>query len=195
MRLLLAPVVLLALAGCGPSLPTRDLPKMVMPDGRKPSDAKDWAKLAEHHEARAREARQRETLARQAETRHKLYWVSGLACLAALGCVALAIFLPAFRKQAIMGFLACVAIAAMGWLLAWLVPYLLWIGAGLVALIAGASIYYWRLDAKSKDQIIRAVEDAKPDLADYRDRFARYIDEDADRWIDKARKRLGLTDA
>ena len=74
----------------------------------------------------------------------------------------------------------------------WLLPYLVWIGGGLVVIGAGAAILFWRLDAKSRDQVVRAVDSFKDKMPGYKDHFARFIDEDADHAITKTRERLGL---
>jgi hypothetical protein len=111
----------------------------------------------------------------------------------ALAGAALAIFVPSVAKWALRLSLAAAAVAALAVFAAWLLPYLWWIGAcvGLVGLVG--AVVYWRLDAKSRDQVVRAVDAAKDNIPDYKTHFRQFIDEDADRAIDAARTRLGLT--
>lgn len=134
--------------------------------------------------------------ARLAEHRTKLNWVVGIAGVAALAFTALAIFLPTFKRWAVMGVIASVVVAALAMALSWLLPYLLWIGLAVLGVIIGVAVWYWRQDAKSRDQIVAAVNTYKDSLdtnvSGWREHFRKYIDKGSDRVINKARARMHL---
>jgi len=146
-------------------------------------------------QARADVARLNDALdeERISQAQAKVWWFAGIMGVLALAGAALAIFVPSVAKWAIRLSLAAAAVAALAVFAAWLLPYLWWVGA-IVALvgIVGA-VVFWRLDAKSRDQVVKAVDAAKDNIPDYKTHFRQFIDEDADRAIDAARHRLGLT--
>jgi hypothetical protein len=130
--------------------------------------------------------------ARLAALRAKLYWTVGIALLAALACLAGAIWLPLLKKQFIIGIAASVAVASLAVCLAAILPYLVWIGAGLLTIATIAAIYYWRNDSKSLRQVVGAVEAFKDQMPGYKEHFAKFIDTDADAWLNSVRTKLGL---
>jgi len=146
-------------------------------------------------QARADVARLNDALdeERISQAQAKVWWFAGIMGVLALAGAALAIFVPSVAKWALRLSLAAAAVAALAVFAAWLLPYLWWIGAcvGLVGLVGG--VVFWRLDAKSRDQVVKAVDAAKDNIPDYKVHFRQFIDEDADRAIDAARTRLGLT--
>lgn len=122
----------------------------------------------------------------------KAWWFVGIMGAAALAAAALAVFVPATARWAVRAALAAAACAALALAFAALLPWLLWIGLGLVVVGLIAAIVWWRLDAKSRDQVVTAVEGIKEKLPAYRDHFRSVIDSDADRAIDATRRRLRL---
>jgi hypothetical protein len=63
----------------------------------------------------------------------------------------------------------------------------------------GVAVWYWRQDAKSRDQIVAAVNTYKGTLQEHvpgwKEHFKKYIDTGSDRVINKARARLRLDPA
>lgn len=130
--------------------------------------------------------------ARTEAAQTKLWWFVGIMGVASAALVALAIFVPSVAKWSVRGAVACGATAALAAFISWLLPYLFWIGLGLLVIGIISVIVYWRLDAKSRDQVVKAVEDMKGEVPNYRDHFRKYIDDDADKHLDRTRARLGL---
>jgi uncharacterized membrane protein YqgA involved in biofilm formation len=184
-------IALVALSGCGESTPR---PSPVTPPATAPP-AGDIAGL-EHQLAQAKaqvrdiEAALQE--ARQQAVASTLYWFIGIMALVAAIAVAVAIFVPAVARWAVRAAIAAAALACIAGFAVWLLPWLVWIGGALVAAGVLAVVVYWRLDAKSRDQVVRAVEAAKAQLPGYKAHFREFIDEDADVHLDAVRARLGL---
>lgn len=130
--------------------------------------------------------------ARTEAAQTKLWWFVGIMGVACAALVALAIFVPSVAKWSVRGAVACGATAALAAFISWLLPYLFWIGLAILVIGLISVIVYWRLDAKSRDQVVKAVEGLKDRVPDYKDHFRQYIDEDADKHLDRTRQRLGL---
>ena len=130
--------------------------------------------------------------ARTDAARLKLWWFVGIMGVAAAILVALAIFVPSVAKWSVRGAIACGAVSALAAFISWLLPYLFWIGLVLLVIGVIACIVYWRLDAKSRDQVVKAVNEIKETIPNYREHFNQFIDEDSDRHLDRTRERLGL---
>lgn len=122
----------------------------------------------------------------------KVYWFAGILGVLALAGAAIAIFVPSVAKWALRLSLAAAATAALAVFAAWLLPYLWWIGGGITVVGIIGAIIYWRLDSKSRDQVVQAFDGIKDQVPGYREHFRQVIDTDADKAIDAARKRLGL---
>lgn len=122
----------------------------------------------------------------------KVYWFAGLLGVLALVGVAISICVPSVAKWAARLSIAAAATAAVAIFFAWLLPWIWWIGAALVLFGIIGAIIYWRLDSKSRDQVVEAFDGIKDKVPGYREHFRQVIDTDADRAIDSARKRLGL---
>ena len=191
--------LLLVAAGCGPvSRVTKPLANAAKPGKSSPrksvavlEDELAAAKEAESKAIEARKAKERELSdARIARVQRTLYWVVGICVFVAIGCVVLAFFLPAFRRFAVYGALGAVAVAGLAVVTAKLLPYLIWIGAVLLVGFVGLAIYYWRLDAKGRDQIFGAVETFKDKMPGYKEHFAKIIDTEIDDHLDAVRERL-----
>jgi uncharacterized protein YceK len=122
----------------------------------------------------------------------KVYWFAGILGVLALAGAAVAIFVPSVAKWALRLSLAAAATAALAVFAAWMLPYLWWIGAAVTLASVVGAIVYWRLDVKSRDQVVQAVDGIKYKLPGYKEHFRQVIDTDAEKAIDAARKRLGL---
>jgi hypothetical protein len=171
----------------GPSKPTSDM--SVSELEKAVADAKAEIKKAKTKLDEAETAlKEGVLLARQ----HKLYWIGGICILAALGCIAGAIWLSNFYKPFLMGFAAFTVTAIAAFTFAALLPYLPWIIVGFVVLAAGTVFYFWKRDHKSLTQLVQGVEAAKPQLANYKQHFNTYLDSDVDAWITKLRTKMGL---
>jgi len=176
--------------GSGPATPEKpNKPKSVEELEKELADAKK-AEVKAHQEVEAKKKELDE--ARLTEQRHRLYWVVGWSLLAALGCVAGAIYLPGVRKYFIYGFFAAVAVAALALTLASILPYLPYIGVGLLVLALLFVLYCWKNDHKGLRQVTSAVETFKDKMPGYKEHFKQVIDTDADAWINRTRKNLGL---
>jgi hypothetical protein len=130
--------------------------------------------------------------ARQQAAATTLWWFVGIMSLVAAGAVALAIFVPAVARWAVRAAVAAAALAALAGFAVWLLPWLVWIGGALAVAGILAVVAYWRLDAKSRDQVVRAVEAAKAQLPGYKAHFREFVDSDADTHLNAVRVRLGL---
>jgi len=176
--------------GNGPATPEKpNKPKSVEELEKELADAQKAERKA-HQEVENKQKELDE--ARLTEQRHRLYWVMGWSLLAALGCVAGAIYLTGVRKYFIYGFFTCIAVAALALTLSFILPYLIWIGLGL--LVAGGLfvLYCWKNDHKGLRQVAQAVETFKDRMPGYKEHFKQVIDTDADAWINRTRKKLGL---
>lgn len=122
----------------------------------------------------------------------KVYWFAGILGVLALSAAAVAIFVPSVAKWALRLSLAAASTAALAVFAAWLLPYLWWIGVGIAIVGIIGAIIYWRLDSKSRDQVVQAFDGIKDKVPGYREHFRQVIDTDADHAIDAARQRLGL---
>ncbi len=125
----------------------------------------------------------------------QLYWLSGILILLALAATVLAIWQPMLRKIAGGFAVACVAVAGLALFLAWLIPYLIWVGVSLAVIGVGAVVFWWIRDHKSLRQVVESVGAAKaqiPAFKDgYREIFSKIIDSNVDRNIDKVRAYIG----
>lgn len=193
-------VIMLCLCaiGCGQPIPrpTLNAPSQAAsaPVEQTPAEAR----LAQAQEA-LRQAKEEVSSAKQAladertaAAQARIWWFSGIMGVLALAAAGLAIFVPSIARWAVRLALAAAVVAALAVFAAWLLPYLWWIGGGLTIIGIVGAIVYWRLDAKSRDQVVRAVDRVKDRIPDFKDTFRQVIDEDADLAIDAARKRLGL---
>lgn len=166
------------------------------------------AKLeAEKREANARatlaeqEATQWHLLSKQKDVQIKaehdrqeqvyLYWAAGIFLLLAIAAAVVAIWQPIVRRIAGGFAIACLGGASLCVFVAWLVPYLIWIGGGLAVLALGAVLIWWKRDSKGLHQVVEAVGAAKAEVpafeAAYRNIFSRVIDSDAEAHITKVR--------
>jgi hypothetical protein len=184
-------IALVALAGC--DAPARRSPPPA-PAAASPAtgDVPGLEQQLAQAKAQVRDIEAALQDARQQAVAAKLYWFIGIMALVAAVAVAVAIFVPAVAGWAIRAGLAAAALACIAGFAVWLLPWLVWIGGALVAAGVLAVIVYWRLDAKSRDQVVRAVEAAKTQLPGYKAHFREFIDEDADAHLDAVRARLGL---
>lgn len=132
---------------------------------------------------------------RTSQAQTKAYWFVGIMGVAALAFAALAIFVPSTVRWAVKAAIAAGVVSALAIVFAWLIPYLFWIGLAIIATAAILAVIYWRLDAKSRDQVVTAFEGIKDKVPGYKDHFNKVIDTDADKWLDKTRKRLKLKKA
>lgn len=154
------------------------------------------AKKAEREAKQARKEKEQELAdAVETERKHKLWWVGGIAILAALGCLAGAILLSNFYKPFLGGFAAFTAVAIMAFTFAAILPYLPWIIAGVITLAALTVFYFWKRDNKSLGQVVQAVETYKAQMPDYKNHFNQWIDSDVDAWLTSLRTKMGLLKA
>jgi uncharacterized membrane protein len=185
-----------------PAIPPTEKPKADKP-ARTVEDAEKELAAAKQAEADAKKAvvdahqqvEDKEKALADAhitEQQHKLYWMVGWSLFAALACVAGAIFLTGVRKYFVYGAIAAVGVAASAMLFAAILPYLLYIGIGLLVLGLGFAFVCWHNDHKGLRQVATAVETFKGQMPGYKEHFAKFIDSDVDGWLNKTRKKLGL---
>ncbi len=72
----------------------------------------------------------------------RCYWFAGIMGLLTFVGIGLAIWLPLFRQRAATFAAACASLAALAIFAAWLIPYLIWIGAG-IAILGGVAAVWW----------------------------------------------------
>lgn len=124
----------------------------------------------------------------------KLYWFSGIMLVVGLAAVALAIWIPATAKWAVRFAIACGVVSGLAIFLAWLVPYLVWVGGALVVGGLIAAAVWWKGDHKGLEQVVEAVGDAKEKIpafkAAYKGIFSSIIDTDAEKRITAVRGRV-----
>jgi uncharacterized protein YhaN len=123
-----------------------------------------------------------------------LWWFSGIMLVVGLAAVALAIWIPATAKWAVRFAIACGVVSGLAIFLAWLVPYLIWIGGTMVVGGLIAAAVWWKGDHKSLTQVVEAVGEAKnkvPEFkAAYKGIFREIIDTDAQNRITAVRERV-----
>lgn len=179
------------LAGCGERTPI-DPAVGEKPAVTKPVSVDEWKAIVQQKETELRDAKASLESARIDVVQTKLWWFVGIMAFVALAGVALSIFVPAVARWALRASAASAAVAALAATVSWLLPWLVWIG-GAVALIAGlAALWYWRTDAKSRDQVVKAVDAIKEQVPGFKAHFRQFIDEDADANLNATRVRLGL---
>ncbi len=101
------------------------------------------------------ELTQKETIlqrSRYDSIRKLSFWLSGISVLAMCGAVAAAIFLPVFRKQLIMGAIACLSVMVLSMTVEAALDYIKWIGVGIM--FAGMAALVWWL-IKSRKAIAK----------------------------------------
>lgn len=192
--LLLVAICYLALTACGDARPQAStLPAVEKPT---PATAADRLTAAQ---AALRQAHVDVQLAqaalddeRTAAAQEKVWWFAGFMGVLALASAGLAIFVPSIARWAVRLAIAAAAVGSLAVFAAWLLPYLWWIGGGLSLIGIVGTIIYWRLDAKSRDQVLHAVDEIKAQVPNYKTVFRQHVDHDADKAIDAARTRLGL---
>jgi hypothetical protein len=128
---------------------------------------------------------------RTAVAQAKLYWFAGLLGLVALIAVGLAIWMPLTRRWTGGFAVACGAVAALAVFVASILPWLWWIGAGVLTVGVIAAITWWHRDHHTAVQVVAAVEGIKDRLPDYKTHFRQEIDSHVDSWINRIRAKLG----
>ncbi len=121
----------------------------------------------------------------------RLYWAAGIFLLLAIAAAVIAIWQPMVRKWAGGFAIACAGGAALCVFVAWLVPYLIWVGGSLAVIGIGAVLIWWKRDTKGLNQVVEAVGAAKDEVpafqAAYKNIFSRVIDTDAEAHITNVR--------
>lgn len=129
------------------------------------------------------------------DRQHKLYWLVGILFLSMLGCIVGAVYLTGLRKWFIYGALTCAGLALLCLGVAAILPYMPYIILGVFVIGALILLAWWRLDHKGLHQVATAVETFKDKMPGYKEHFTKIIDTDADAWITRTRKNLGLLTA
>ena len=119
----------------------------------------------------------------------KLWIGVGAAVLAGLVLVALGIWTT--RRFLVELGLGAFALAALGAGAAWLVPYMIWIGAGLAVVVIGIAVYMLANREKALKQVTNAVDESKALIPQFRDQyrsiFRGHIDTAMDRVVNSVR--------
>jgi hypothetical protein len=134
-------------------------------------------------------AKDRELSAAKVERdQDRLYVLAGGLIAAALVAAGLAIWLPLIRTWAVTFAVSAVATAGLAAAVAWLLPYLVFVGLGLGALGLGAAVFWWHRDATALRQVVAAVEPVKlAGTAITSAHLRQYIDEASDKVITRVR--------
>ncbi len=151
---------------------------------RSEDEARQWHELSSQKDVQIRKERDRLDQVR-------LYWAAGIFLLLAIAAAVIAVWQPIVRKLAGGFAIACGAGAALCVFVAWLVPYLIWVGGGLGVIGLVAVFIWWKRDSKSLHQVVEAVGAAKDKVPAFKDAyqgiFREVIDTDAEAHIDKVR--------
>lgn len=97
-------------------------------------DEKDLRALVARLQGQLGEARARLNAAENARLRMILAWVAGISILGMLACLVAMIWLPVLKKTLAMGALSFAAVLVAAVTLRSALPYLVWVGYGLLAL-------------------------------------------------------------
>jgi uncharacterized membrane protein len=165
----------------------RPAPKTVAEVEKELAAAKEAQQKADQLVA-AKEKELRDT--KIAHQRRIIEIVALCSLLAGLICMGLAVALKNWRF--LLGLVAFWAIAVLAYLLAVILPYLIYIGVGLVLFIAGVVAYCWKYDNKALKQVATAVETYKENMPGYKEHFRQFIDTDVDIWLNHVRGKLGM---
>lgn len=143
-------------------------------------------------ETRDREARLALALERaNNEATQTKIWFGVGACVLA-GIILLVLGGWTTRRILVEIGLGAFALAALGALAAWLVPYILWIGIGLAVIVIGVAIFMLTNREKALKQVSRAVDDAKESIPEfklgYKRIFQSHIDTAMDKVVDSVRE-------
>ena len=154
--------------------------------------------LAAEADLLKRQIKQKEQEEREASVGRQqmiLHWFSGICIL--LGVVAFGLsfaftstpLLPVGLRWAGAGLGAT---GAMCLAAAWLLPYLIWVGAVLGLGVIAWVIWHARKSDKANGQLATAVHDIKGAVPNFKDIFRGHIDSDVDAHLNAVRKRLGI---
>ncbi len=130
---------------------------------------------------------------RTANQQEKLYWFSGILGLLSLVGAGIAIWFftnRVIRKYAMWFGIACSCVASLALLFAWLLPYLIYVGAVIVLVAVIAVTISWKRDNKALHQVVGAVAKIKESVPNFRSHFREEIDSGVDRHIDAVRERI-----
>jgi heme exporter protein D len=126
-----------------------------------------------------------EDVARQTEI-----WIGVGACVLA-GIVLIVLGIWTTRRVLVEIGIGAFALAALGALVAWLVPYFFWIGIGVALIVIAAAVYMLLNREKALTQVTHAVDDAKESIpefkAGYKRIFQSHIDTAMDRIVHSVR--------
>jgi hypothetical protein len=127
--------------------------------------ANSWQKIAN---LRTRSATLAATARENAILVTEAHWVAGILFGASLIGVVVAIWLPLARKWAVNLSIACFGGAVLAMLFAVVVPYLIWIGLGIVLIGVAYGIVQWHKTHTALTRVVQAGENVKtafPELA------------------------------
>ena len=136
--------------------------------------------------ARARILEGALTDAKEESAQSKLWIGAGTCFLACLILVAIGVWTTR-RSLVQIG----IGVGALGGLLifaAWLVPYALYIGLTVGALVAVGAVYMLLNRERALTQVASAVEDVKGQIPGFKETFRKHIDTKSDRIIESIRK-------
>ncbi len=189
---------LLIVGACGctavPPQPGEQWPEV---EGMKPGQRGYWKKASTHFYGKWKTSEARADNEELQAKQSKLHWVSGICVVGAFACIVAGAVFAAFRRWALTGAVALLAVAALAWGIAWILPYVLWIAliVGLV-LVVGFAIYL-RRDQNLKDKLLEMGEAAKEKWKGFRAHAREFIQPESpeDKLLDKERDRIGLLPA
>lgn len=114
-------------------------------------------------------------------------WVGVGACVLA-GLVLVVIGIWTTRRMLVEIGIGAFVLAGLGAVLAWLVPYVLYIGLGIAVIAIGIAVYMLINREKAVKQIAAGVDTAADRIPEFRDNFKRIFNEHIDSNIDKVIK-------
>lgn len=121
--------------------------------------------------------------AEQAALQTKIWIGVGASALAGIVLIGLGIWTT--RRILVEIGIGALALAALGAVLAELVPYILWIGIGVLILVVGACLFMLVNREKGLRQVTNAVEDAKASIPEFGAGYKRIFNSHIDTPVDK----------
>ena len=122
----------------------------------------------------------------------RLRWFAILMGAVVLASIFVGIFQPQLAKWCWRAALAAGVLASLALFFIELLPYLWWIGGGLLLICGGGYLLWNRLSDKTRLQTTTILDKYKHEIPDYKNKFGEMMDNDVDRFTDMAREHLGL---
>jgi len=187
MRLLFF-IVAIFLCSCGDRNATGVIPSApIVVEAELPKDVAGLSNELKNVRARARILEGALDDAKNEAAQSKLWIGAGTCLLACLVLVAIGIWTT--RRLLVQIGLGVGALGGLLIFAAWLVPYALYIGLSVGALVAAGAVYMLINRERALAQVVPAVNEIKEQVPNYREIFRKHIDVKSDKIIGSIRAR------